>query len=322
MQDIKVKSFPFGNFQKHEENPVLSPVGDGWESKDVFNPAAVVKDGKIYMLYRAEDQTGLGKWNGTSRIGLAVSEDGIHFERRPEPVLVPTEDYEKPGGCEDPRVTRIGDTYVLTYTAFDGVSARLCLAVSEDLIHWEKKGIVFPGWKGDQSKEWSKSGAILQEKVNGKYVMYFGDSSIWVAYSNDAVHWEPLEEPVLRVRKDPEAFDSLLVEPGPQPMMTEEGILLIYNGARKLAEEGRSGSGGIHPAPVRYEAGQVLFSRDDPAKVIRRTSDSFFAPEVREERTGQVDNVVFLEGLVELKGCWYLYYGMADSHIGVAVYRP
>jgi predicted GH43/DUF377 family glycosyl hydrolase len=314
--------FPFGSFVKHESNPILSPRGEGWESKDVFNPAAVVKDGKVYLLYRAEDRTGMGKWNGTSRIGLAVSEDGIRFERHPEPVLIPTEPYEADGGCEDPRVIQIGDTYYMTYTAYDGKNARMCLATSKDLFNWEKHGIVFPGWEGDQAREWSKAGAILPEKINGKYVMYFGDSCIWIAYSDDAIHWEPVKEPVLRPRENPDDFDSLLVEPGPQPLLTEEGILLIYNGARKLSESGRSGTGNIHAFPVRYEAGQVLFSRENPAQVIRRTESSFFAPESQAEREGQVDNVVFLEGLVEFKGAWYLYYGMADSRIGVAIYRP
>ncbi|GGE24383.1 glycosylase [Marinithermofilum abyssi] len=320
MTATMLQSFPFGQFIKCEKNPILSPRGDGWESKDVFNPAAVVKDDKVYLLYRAEDHSGPGEWNGSSRIGLAVSEDGIHFERFPEPVLVPTEPYEQPGGCEDPRVTKIGDTYILTYTAFDGDCARMCLATSKDLVNWEKHGVVFPGWKGDQPKEWSKSGAILSEKINGKYVMYFGDSSIWIAWSEDGIHWEPEEEPVLQVR--PGSFDSLLVEPGPQPLLTPEGILLIYNGARKLSETGKSGSGNIHPSPVRYEAGQVLFSRENPRQVLRRTDTPFFTPESRDEVEGQVDNVVFLEGLTEFRGAWYLYYGMADSKIGTAVYRP
>ncbi|MCI0419163.1 MAG: hypothetical protein L0312_08090, partial [Acidobacteria bacterium] len=128
------------NFTRHDGNPILAPRGESWEAKDVFNPAAIVKDGKVYLLYRAEDRTGIGKWNGTSRLGLAVSDDGLHFQREPEPVLVPTEEYEKPGGCEDPRIVEHDGSYYVTYTAYDGKQARLCLASSKDLRRWTKHG--------------------------------------------------------------------------------------------------------------------------------------------------------------------------------------
>jgi len=310
------RPFPMGPFVKYKGNPILSPQGDTWEAKDVFNPAAVVKDGKVYLLYRAEDCTGPGEWNGTSRIGLAVSEDGIHFKRYPEPVIQPTEPYEQPGGCEDPRVTLLGDTYHLTYTAYDGKHARLCLATSKDLIHWEKHGVLFPDWKGEHPMIWSKSGAILPQKVNGRYVMYFGDSSIWVAYSEDGIHWEPNPEPVVRIRKPP-AFDSVLVEPGPEPMLTEEGILLIYNAAAKIDQPGSP-----HHGKLRYAAGQILFSKDNPEQVLKRTEKPFIEPESSDETKGQVDHVVFVEGLAFFKEKWFLYYGMADSKIGVAIFDP
>lgn len=310
-------TFPLGPFEKYQYNPILGPQGDTWESKDLFNPTAVEKDGKIFLLYRAEDHTGAGAWNGTSRIGLAISEDGIHFERHPEPVLVPTEPYENPGGCEDPRVTQIGDTYYLTYSAFDGRSARLCLATSKDLYTWEKKGILFPEWMEGSDKVWSKSGAILPEPIHGRYIMYFGDTSIWIAYSEDLIHWTPIKEPVFAPSVDPKAFDSALIEPGPQPLLTEKGILLIYNAARKIAESEDPSFG-----KLRYSAGQVLLSKEDPSKVLKRTKTPFFVPGTHDEILGQVDNVVFVEGLATYKGVYYLYYGMADSKIGVAIYRP
>lgn len=316
-QSITLSDFPFGPFVKYENNPIMGPQGDTWEAKDLFNPAAVVKDGKIHMLYRAEDNSGPGQWNGTSRIGLAISEDGIHFDRQPDPVLAPTEVYELPGGCEDPRVTQIGDIYYLTYTAFDGKSAYLCLATSKDLYTWEKHGVLFPEWTEGSDKVWSKSGAILPQPVNGKYIMYFGDTSIWLAYSEDLIHWTPIKEPVFAPTSDPTAFDSALIEPGPQPVLTEKGILLIYNAARKITEKTDPSFG-----KLRYSTGQVLLSREDPTKVIKRTKKPFFVPNSHDEVVGQVDNVVFVEGLVEYKGAWYLYYGMADSKIGVAVYKP
>lgn len=79
-------TFSMGPFHKYLHNPVLGPTGDGFESKDVFNPAAIVYKSRIHLLYRAEDRTGGGQWNGVSRICHAVSDDGFHFERFAEPM--------------------------------------------------------------------------------------------------------------------------------------------------------------------------------------------------------------------------------------------
>jgi predicted GH43/DUF377 family glycosyl hydrolase len=207
--------FPFEEFKKYENNPILSP-GDGFESHGVFNPTVIMVNDTIYMFYRAQDE------HGTSSIGLAKSVDGIHFERNSEPLIVPEYDYELPGGCEDPRIVKVTDTYYLTYTAYDGDTARLALATSKDLVQWEKHGPILPSFG------WTKAGAILPEKIDGRYVMYFGDSNMWIAWSTDLIHWEVIDEPVLRPRKG--YFDGGIVEPGPPPMLTEDGILLIYNG--------------------------------------------------------------------------------------------
>ncbi len=154
-------------------NPVLSP-GTGsfvdpvsnktvrWEEKDVFNPAIVKKDGKIYMLYRAQDK--IGKPGGTSRVGLAVSNDGLHFKRMAKPVLYPENDafkkFEWEGGCEDPRVVRDDKgMYYMMYTAYEGTTARLFVATSTDLQTWKKYGSVFgKAYNGKYALKWSKSG--------------------------------------------------------------------------------------------------------------------------------------------------------------------
>lgn len=282
-------------FKRFDGNPILRKTDREWESKDVFNPAAWTDGKTIYLLYRAEDQTGPEQWHGTSRIGLATSTDGYHFDRRPKPVLEPTEPWETPGGCEDPRLVRVDDTYVMTYTGFDAHRARLAIATSPDLVHWKKHGVVFP------DLNWSKSGAILAKKTKGKYWMYFGESNIWAATSTDLVHWDMIREPVLKPRDG--RFDSHLVEPGPPPLLTEHGILLLYNGV----DEKRT-----------YRLGQVLFDADDPTKVIARTDEPLMEPETRLERGGQVPNVVFCEGLVHFRKKWLLYFGMGDSGIGVA----
>lgn len=289
------EAWQLGPFTKYEGNPILTPQGDTWEAKDVFNPAAWSDGETVFMLYRAEDSTGIGDWNGTSRLGLATSDDGIHFTRAPQPVLEPTEPWELPGGAEDPRLVKIGDLFYLTYTAYDGETARLALATSPDLRTWTKHGLLFPG------RGWTKSAAILPEPVGGRYWMYFGDTNLWAAHSEDLLTWTAVEEPVLRPR--PGRFDSRLVEPGPPPMMTDEGILLLYNSA---------------DSALVYRAGQALFDPDDPTKLLARSDEPFMVPTAELEQTGQIPNVVFIEGLAHLDGRWFLYYGMGDSGIGVA----
>lgn len=200
---------PFGKWARLSPNPILSPQGDGFESAGTFNPSVVMKNGKFAMLYRAQDR------KGTSSLGYATSEDGIHFVRRTEPVMVSETPYEKGGGVEDPRLVKFGDTYYLTYTGYnnvDGVGAdkkdaQLCLATSTDLIHWKRQGIIFPAYQGKWNVKWTKSGAIAPEKINGKYWMYFladardKDTQMGVAYSEDLLHWtEALDHPVLSSR--------------------------------------------------------------------------------------------------------------------------
>jgi predicted GH43/DUF377 family glycosyl hydrolase len=288
-------AWQLGPFTKYVGNPILTPLGSTWEAKDVFNPAAWSDSSTVYMLYRAEDSTGIGDWNGTSRIGLATSTNGIDFERMPEPVLEPSEEWELPGGAEDPRVAKIGDTFYLTYTAYDGETARLALASSTDLRNWEKHGLLFP------DRGWTKAGAIIPEEINGRYWMYFGDTNIWAAWSDDLLNWTVVEEPVMEPREG--MFDSGLIEPGPTPLVREDGILLLYNSADE---------------DLVYRTGQALFDRNDPTRLLKRSDTYFLEPETELEEGGQIPNVVFIEGLARLGNTWYLYFGMGDSGIGVA----
>ena len=300
-QKINTKySLPFNEINRVSENPILSPSSLAWESKDLFNPSSIEVDGKIALLYRAEDSTGIGIWNGTSRIGLAWSEDGIHFKREEKPVLEPSEPYELPGGCEDPRVVKIEDTFYLTYTAYDGKTARLCLASSKDLYNWNKHGPLFP------DLGWTKAGVIVPEKIGGKYYMYFGEYGALLASSTDLINWTLEQEDYVLPRRE-NMFDSNITECGPTPILNDQGILVIYNGAEKT-DRGRI-----------YRTGYAYFSKQDPAKLLYRCSEPFFHPQELSEKTGQVANVVFVEGLTFFKGKWFMYYGMADSHIGVAV---
>ncbi|MFH1940102.1 MAG: glycoside hydrolase family 130 protein [bacterium] len=293
------KDFPWmiGPWVKYPHNPILTAGDYEWESKNVLNPTAIVKDGKVYLFYRAQND------KRVSCIGLAISDDGYNFEKQSEPVLVPTEKYEF-AGAEDPRIVEIDGIYYMTYTGWIYHTNYLCLAVSKDFIHWEKKGKILPDWPMA-----SKSGAIVPKKINGKYYMYFGDTDIFIATSENLIDWEPQIKPVLnrRFRKKDNGeryFDSLLVEPGPTPIITEQGILLIYNGANFSKE---------------YATGEVLFSLEDPRVVLKRTDTPVLEVDNILEEKGEVNNVVFSEGLVQFNGKWFLYFGMGDSRIGVAV---
>jgi predicted GH43/DUF377 family glycosyl hydrolase len=350
---MMTEAWILGPFIKQDQaNPCLAPKPESafhcpirdatvyWEEKDVFNPAAVVRKDKVYLLYRAEDT--IGRHAGTSRIGLAESSDGRSFTRRPEPVLYPDNDfmkkYEWEGGCEDPRLVEDGQgSYIMTYTAYDGKLARLCIATSTDLLGWQKHGLAFErAYNGKYKNTWSKSGSIVcrQEhgrliaaRIHGSYWMYWGEYNINVAVSDNLIDWMPLEYypgssiPVkgqsgqvlfsaFSTRKN--RFDSILVEPGPPAVLTDRGILFIYN-SKNSQEFG-------DPALPEgtYAAGQTLFDPQDPRTLIGRTNSYFFHPERDYEMTGQVNNVCFLEGLVYLKDEWLLYYGTADSKIAVA----
>ena len=296
---------PLAGLRRLSDVPIIAPRGNGWEAAGTFNPAVVEHGGKIVMLYRAQDK------HGTSRLGYAESTDGIQFSRRDEPVLSPETDYEKDGGVEDPRLVGFGDTYYLTYTGYNKNDAQLCLATSKDLIHWDRKGIILPANQGNWNVKWTKSGAIVPEKLNGKYWMYFlgtsadGKDQTGVASSPDLLHWtEESKTPVLPAR--PGHFDSRVAEPGPSPVVEpggSGGILLYYNGADdKLV----------------YRTGGARFDRNDPRRLLARSDKPSFAPEKDWERSGQVPNVVFVEGMIVRNNSGLLfYYGAADKYVGV-----
>jgi len=339
-----------GPFTKaNDVNPIIlpssrpefhSPTNDStvrWEETATFNPAAVVKDGKVFVLYRAEDASGELRIGGhTSRIGLAESVDGLRFTRRPTPVLYPDTDaqrrYEWTGGVEDPRIVETEEgEYVLTYTQWNHDIPRLGVATSRDLIHWTKHGPAFAAGRGGKYLNLeTKSGAILARargdrvvatKVNGTYWMYFNVPDVLIATSDNLLDWTPLEDadgkPVKVLSPRPGYFDSWLVESGPPALVTARGIVLVYNA-------GNSGTVGDSTLPARvYTAGQALFDAANPVKLLARSAEPFIKPTEPYERTGQYpEGTTFVEGLVPFRGRWYLYYGSADSRVGVAVWDP
>ncbi len=317
-------------------NPILHPSSSQvflcpvnkkevkWEERNVLNPSAIVKDEKVYLIYRAQDN------EMTSRIGLAISDDGLHFVKQPHPVFYPDNDnmkaYEWKGGVEDPRVIESPDgTYIMTYTSYDGTVARLCLASSKDLKTWIKHGLVLG--EATHRDTWSKSGAIVCElvgdkitavKIKGKFWMYFGDTDLFIATSDDLIRWdvavnEESKKMISVLHPRMGYFDSRLVEPGPFGLLTDKGILLIYNGSNAANFNDPS------LPKFTYAAGQALFDKENPYKLVDRMESHFIHPDKAYEKTGEVNEVCFVEGLVYFKNQWLLYYGTADSKIAVAI---
>ena len=326
-------------------NPVITPQPDStfldpilktqvhWEALHTFNPAAVVRNGKVYVLYRAEDNSGAMEIGGhTSRLGLAESSDGIHFTRLGEPVFYPADDEQKarewPGGVEDPRIVEREDgTYVLTYTQWNRATYSVGIATSRDLMHWTKYGPAFLiAAAGKYAQLKYKSAGIVTRvvkdrliaaKINGMYWMFWGEGAIHIATSADLIHWTPVEdqrgEPVELLQPRAGHFDSTFPETGPPPVLTNAGIVVLYNGKNAMS------SGDPNLGPNVYAAGEALFDPINPMHLLTQTDEPILKPELPYEKTGQyAAGTTFAEGLVYFRKQWFLYYGCADSLVAVA----
>jgi predicted GH43/DUF377 family glycosyl hydrolase len=342
-------AWAFGPFTRPVEEPIIRPRPESvfhdsiskdpvhWEALHTFNPAAIVRDGKVFVLYRAEDDSGTMQIGmHTSRLGLAQSADGLHFTRSPEPVFYPGEDSQKarewPGGVEDPRIVEgpentPGGKYVLTYTQWNRTTYSIGIATSPDLIHWTKHGPAL-GDIGPYANLMYKSGGIVTKldhgrlitaKIHGKFWMYWGEIQVRVASSPDLIHWTPVEsspgKPIVVLEGRPGLFDSAFPEVGAPPILTSRGILLIYNG--KNAELGKDPDPALGPGA--YSVGQALFDSNNPTHLLKRLDQPSLYPQKAYERSGQyAAGTTFGEGLVQFHGKWLLFYGTADSFVGVA----
>jgi predicted GH43/DUF377 family glycosyl hydrolase len=323
-----------------------------WAAKDAFNPAAVVHDGRVCLLVRGEDK--VGRYAGTSRIGLATSDDGSNFTLEPEPVLAPGNDrwqaWEWPGGLEDPRLVASPEGgYVCTYTAFDGKVGCLFVATSDDLRRWTKHGPAFAQtpYVRRQTKAGSivtelKDGRLVAARIDGRYWMYWGEGTIFAATSDDLIRWTPLEHEIAPDRYltwDPDVAGfaghwqiervagPLALQPVAWPrrhrfdsLLTEPGppAVLTRNGIILLYNGANHHQHGEPDTPpFAYQPGQILLDGHEPSAVIGRLEHPFLRIDTAEAH-GQVGNVCFAQGLVAFGDEWLLYVGLADSRIGLA----
>ena len=282
--------------RRFEGNPILAPVANhAWESRMVFNPAAVYLDKRVHILYRA-----IGE-DGVSRLGYASSSDGYHIdERLPHPVFEPTLPVEK-NGCEDPRLTEMEDRCIMTYTAYGDIYQIGLTTISIENMQnkkwdWEERFFPFPNIR-------NKNAVIFPRRVNDRYLMCHRlDPDIYIAYSDDLRTWE---DTILLMRPRSGFWDCVKIGAAGPPIELDEGWLLVYHGV---------------DVKRTYRLGVTILDKENPERVVYRSKIPILEPTEDYERFGFVPNVVFSCGTILLDGQLLIYFGCADTVIGVATF--
>jgi predicted GH43/DUF377 family glycosyl hydrolase len=315
--------------ERYTNNPIITAdPNNKLYSKKVYNCTAIKYQAKYFMFLR-----GVGD-DWISRIFLATSLDGLSFTINQEPVIAPEHDWEQ-RGCEDPRITFLNERFWLTYTAYDGTTARAAMASSNNLYDWEKHNLLFPELQYPQREnlptDWSKAAAIFPEKINNHYFLLFGDNHIWSATSSNILDWQSNPTPVISARKG--FFDAAYVEMGPAPIKTDKGWLILYHGVDQFSDK------------RTYRLGAALLSLDNPFDIIWRCTKPILEPSEPYEISGLSDLIpggyatlrslsdnditdmseknilpksVFCCGVIEANNSLRLYYAAADTRICTA----
>jgi predicted GH43/DUF377 family glycosyl hydrolase len=287
--------------KRYSDQPILTPnPAHNWEKAAVFNCAAIHHNGLVHLVYRATDITSNGQEGRyINSLGYAVSTDGLHFNRLENPILV-NDVPQEARGPEDPRIVKISDTFYMTYTGyggrFDG-DYRICLATSRNLIVWKRHGVMLD--------EPNKDAALFPEKIGGRYVMFHRrPPDIWLAFSDDLKTWDD-HTVVMKALPDSPWENKKIGISGP-PIKTSEGWFLIYHGVSQESV---------------YSQGAALLDLNDPTQVLARQTEPILIPELDWEINGYVPNVVFSCGQAIIDKEIYVYYGGADTAIGVATMK-
>jgi predicted GH43/DUF377 family glycosyl hydrolase len=294
-----------------EGNPILAPIAEhAWESRAVFNAAAVDHSGSVHLLYRA-----MGA-DSTSVMGYARLEDGIHVtERMNEPAYIPREAFEHKGGapdgnsgCEDPRLTLLDDTLTLCYTAYDGresVRGALSTIAIKDFVekkfkNWSTPQLVTPEGIAD------KDVCIFPERIDGKImVMHRLDPNICVELFDSISDIHTIDRAYDLMGPRPGMWDGHKIGAGAAPIRVPEGWLFIYHG--------------IAPDKKTYRLGAALLD-PNAESVLARMVAPILEPIEDWEKHGQIGDVVFTCGIVRRDDTLFVYYGGADSKLGVATF--
>ncbi len=291
-----------GFMKRFAHNPILEPIkSSDWESRSVFNAAAVYSEGLVHIVYRAQ-----GKDN-VSRLGLATSTDGFTIkERFDTPIFNPVNHAER-DGCEDPRLTVIGDQLIMAYTAYRNHDFPVIFQISltsinlKDFVNrnwnWKERTLPFPGVR-------NKDALILPGKVDGQYMMFHRiEPSICVSYSEDLKKWHGFKS-IMEPRD--KMWDSVKIGAAGTPIELNEGYLFIYHGVDEKKH---------------YSLGAALLDKSNPEKVLYRSDKPILTPCEGYECVGDVPNVVFSCGNVQLDDQVIVYYGGADTVLCGASYE-
>jgi predicted GH43/DUF377 family glycosyl hydrolase len=293
--------------QRISNKPILEPRANiPWEKSAVLNAAAIHDGSHFHLFYRAVAHNP-GSLN-ESCIGHAISRDGIHFDRFDTPILANKQAPEESRGVEDPRITKIGDTYHLSYVAWDTRRSVISRATSNDLKTWTRRGIMFPYEQFGNNK----NAALFPEKIGGRYALIHRPMGfawddhdypldMWMSFSDDLKQWDGHRR-LLRARRGEIAWEHGKIGLGGAPHKTARGWLMIYHAM----------------AGNTYRLGCAMLDIKDPTKVLWRTDEPILEPELDWEKNGDVSNVVFTCGSVLLGDELWVYYCGADSRIGLA----
>lgn len=275
--------------KRHPNNPLMYPNPlHRWEAMNVFNPAVIQHNGLFHMLYRAQGV------DFVSRIGYAVSPDGLNWNRLENPVLSPHMGEDDYRGNEDPRVTPLDGVFYMTYTAYGANNYFPMIARSENLITWEDVGPL--------ERQPNKDHILFPEKINGRYaILHRRPKSIWIGFSDDLVHWG--DHQILMDPRPDNDWDSVSIGSNGVPIKTEHGWLLFYHG---------------YGSPIVYRHSVAMLDLNDPTQLINRPKDFIMEPEEIWEIKGDVPNVVFSSTNIVVGDQVYFYYAGADRVIGLA----
>ncbi len=293
-------------------NPILTAIPEHpWESKAVYNPAAIEIDDIVYIVYRTMSE------DSQSYLGLAVSADGFHIDERVTEMIYPLRsEYELPkekgmmAGVEDPRLTRIEDTIYMLYTAFDGTLPRLAMTsitvvdfLRRNWDAWAYPKIISPPDIAD------KDGILFPEKNNGRYVfLHRIEPDIIIAETEDlAFENGSFLGSIGKITPQKGTWDAVKIGVNGPPVKTDEGWLVFYHGISEIDRH--------------YRLGVILLDLQDVTKVIARAPYPVLEPEYAYERQGIVDNVVFPCGQIVKDDTIVLYYGGADKVVCGATIR-
>ncbi len=289
--------------QRHPHNPVLLPdPSSPWECYNVFNPGVLYHNLLFHMFYRAQ---GLD-W--VSRIGYAVSQDGIHWNRLRQPVISPVDACDS-RGVEDPRLVALDGAFYMTYTAYgrefqgtgqpthSGGGILPMIARSENLIAWERLGPIVTG-------EDNKDHVLFPRKIRGRYAaLHRRWPNVWIAYSDDLRSWAEKDMAPIYGPRPENGWDGKSVGSNGVPIETRHGWLMINHG---------------YDESLTYRWGAILLDLEDPTQVIRRPKDPIFWPEELWELRGDVPQVVFSCANPVVEDTVYVFYGGGDHVIGLA----